>query len=307
MAIAVFLTTIAGTPAPASDEAPTVGVLEVSVTYTGDGTTVRPLAGVSLRFDCNREMHFPPIRTDTAGNARIRAAYAICRVTAQSPPVIGGRAYLWTSDVEFSRKTARLDLSSDDATVLPVLIHDVSPESAAELRAMGVSSVYIHTTVRRDGTMGEMSVSGVSSSKLNRLVIAALRQRRYEPALEYGWPKELSLETRVNFALPPESATTNASDEPVLPAGLVLPVIVTNVEPVYPDDLRRARIEGAVALQAVVDKEGNVGEIQVLSSSDPRFNEPSIAAVRQRKYKPALQNGTPVAVYYTITAEFHLR
>jgi protein TonB len=147
----------------------------------------------------------------------------------------------------------------------------------------------------------------LSSSKLNRIVIAALRQRKYEPALEYGWPKELSLETRVDFGLPPESAATTDSDQPVLPTGLVLPVIVTNVEPVYPDDLRRARIEGAVALQAVIGKDGDVGEIHVLSSSDPRFNLPSIAAVRQWKYKPASQNGKPVAVYYTITAEFHLR
>ncbi len=97
-------------------------------------------------------------------------------------------------------------------------------------------------------------------------------------------------------------------DEPILPTGdVVLPVIIKKVEPSYPDIARRARIEGKVILQAVIDKEGNVNEVTVLSSSNPMFNDSAIDAVKQRKYKPALQNGRPVAIYFTIRVDFRLR
>jgi len=88
---------------------------------------------------------------------------------------------------------------------------------------------------------------------------------------------------------------------------MVLPVIIKKVEPNYPDVARRARIEGKVILQAVVDKNGNVGEVTVLSSNNPMFNDNAIEAVKQWKYKPALQSGRPVAVYYTIRVDFRLR
>jgi protein TonB len=296
---------------------PRVGLLELSVTYKDNDATVRPLAGVELRFDCNGDMGLPVIRTDTAGrplktdaagHATMRASYSICRLTAQSPPVIGGRSYLWTSDVEFSRKTVRLELSSDDAIVLPVLLHDVDPEYPDALRGTGArDSVVIETVVRRDGTVGKVSVSNSTNPKLERFAIAAVRQRKYEPALKNGWPVELSLTTRIDFGVPRVSETASGSDEPVLPTnGLVLPVMVSKVEPIYPADAMRAHIEGAVALQAVLDKEGNVSEVRVLSSSDPIFIAPSIAAVKQWKYKPALQNGKPVMVYYTIRTEFRI-
>ena len=87
----------------------------------------------------------------------------------------------------------------------------------------------------------------------------------------------------------------------------MLPVLVKKVEPAYPDVARRARIEGKVTLQAVVQTNGDVGEVSVLASTNPMFNESAIAAVRQWKYKPALQNGRPVAVYYTVVVKFTLR
>jgi protein TonB len=88
---------------------------------------------------------------------------------------------------------------------------------------------------------------------------------------------------------------------------MVLPVLVKKVEPSYPDVARRARIEGKVILQAVVDKEGNVNEVTVLSSNNPMFNDAAIEAVKQWKYKPATQNGRPVSVFYTVRVDFRLR
>ena len=71
---------------------------------------------------------------------------------------------------------------------------------------------------------------------------------------------------------------------------------------------RKAKIQGKVVLQAVIKKDGSVGDIQVLQSPGAKFgfDEQAIAAVRQWKYKPGLQNGKPVDVYFTVVVTFEL-
>lgn len=83
----------------------------------------------------------------------------------------------------------------------------------------------------------------------------------------------------------------------------------TAVQPEYPELARQAKVQGKVILQAVIFKDGSVGDIQVLQTPGEKlgFDEAAIAAVRQWKYKPALQNGRPVDVIFTIVIDFTLR
>jgi protein TonB len=64
----------------------------------------------------------------------------------------------------------------------------------------------------------------------------------------------------------------------------------------------------SVILLAVVDKDGRVGEIEVMKSPDPRwgFDLAAIDAVKQWRYQPALMNGAPVAAYIQVMVEFTL-
>jgi protein TonB len=83
----------------------------------------------------------------------------------------------------------------------------------------------------------------------------------------------------------------------------------TKIQPKYPEIARKAKIQGKVILQAVIRKDGTVGELQVLQSPGSKFgfDEAAIAAVRQWRYKPGLQNGKPVDVYFTVLVEFVLQ
>ena len=101
----------------------------------------------------------------------------------------------------------------------------------------------------------------------------------------------------------PEKNTVVLSDVDAITA----PVIVRQVEPNYPEIARRASIEGYVILQTVVDKKGNVTDVNVLKSTRPMFNAPAIACVKQWKYTPALLNGEPVELYWPIRVDFTLR
>jgi TonB family protein len=82
----------------------------------------------------------------------------------------------------------------------------------------------------------------------------------------------------------------------------------SRVEPVFPKEAREKKIEGNVILQAVVLKDGTVAGVEVLNCSRPGFGfeEAAIAAVSEWRYEPALMDGEPVDVYFTIFLDFKL-
>ncbi len=85
------------------------------------------------------------------------------------------------------------------------------------------------------------------------------------------------------------------------------PVLQKKVEPPYPEIARRARIQGVVILEAVITKTGTVEEVKVLRALNPVLDQAAINAVKQWKYQPAMLNGKPVKVYFTVTVNFTLR
>jgi TonB family protein len=86
------------------------------------------------------------------------------------------------------------------------------------------------------------------------------------------------------------------------------PIKVKSVPPVYPELARKARIQGVVIIEAVIDREGNVVRTKVLRSPGAHFgfDQAAIDAVKQWKFKPGTQNGKPVDVIFTLTVIFKL-
>ncbi|MGD8377699.1 MAG: energy transducer TonB [Acidobacteriota bacterium] len=93
--------------------------------------------------------------------------------------------------------------------------------------------------------------------------------------------------------------------------GVTYPVLIesTKVQPKYPELARKAKVTGNVILEAIVRKDGTVGDVKVLRSpgSNLGFEQSAIEAVKQWRYKPGVQNGRPVDVYFTIVVEFILK
>jgi protein TonB len=86
---------------------------------------------------------------------------------------------------------------------------------------------------------------------------------------------------------------------------ILKPERIVYVEPGYPRMARAARAEGRVILEIIVNTGGDVESVRILSSH-PLFDGAAIDAVRQWRYAPALQNGTPVKVYMTVIVDFKL-
>lgn len=84
------------------------------------------------------------------------------------------------------------------------------------------------------------------------------------------------------------------------------PVAVQRVDPIYTEVARRARIEGFVIIEAVIDRQGNVTEARVLKPLPFGLDSAALNAVKQWKFRPGTLNGQPVPVYYNLTVNFRI-
>ncbi|MCZ2154812.1 MAG: TonB family protein [Bryobacterales bacterium] len=82
--------------------------------------------------------------------------------------------------------------------------------------------------------------------------------------------------------------------------------IINRVQPVYPPLAKQARVSGTVRLNAVIGKDGQIQDLQVVSGH-PLLVQAALQAVRQWRYAPTLLNGEPVEVVTVIDVNFTLR
>ena len=87
--------------------------------------------------------------------------------------------------------------------------------------------------------------------------------------------------------------------------GVTKGLLIHRVEPTYPPLARAARVQGDVVLSAIIDTNGQIQNLQLVSGH-PMLVPAAITAVRQWRYKPYLLNGQPVEVETTVTVIFTL-
>lgn len=88
--------------------------------------------------------------------------------------------------------------------------------------------------------------------------------------------------------------------------GVSAPVVLHSVEPEFTDQARQANFQGTVALQLIVDAEGNPQNVHVTRQLGMGLDEKAVEAVRQYRFKPAMYQGHPVAVQIIVQVDFHL-
>lgn len=94
---------------------------------------------------------------------------------------------------------------------------------------------------------------------------------------------------------------------PYRPGGNVTaPELLKMVDPVYPEAARKARIQGDVVLEAIVDIDGKPVQMRVLQipAKGYGFEESAIEAVKQWRFRPGMRNGKPVPVIFSVIVHF---
>jgi serine/threonine-protein kinase len=85
------------------------------------------------------------------------------------------------------------------------------------------------------------------------------------------------------------------------------PQRIRTVRPEYPAAARAAQFEGDVVLEAVVERDGTIGEVKVVRSVHPLLDEAARDAVRQYVYVPGQRQGTAEAATVRLTVSFRLK
>jgi TonB family protein len=88
-----------------------------------------------------------------------------------------------------------------------------------------------------------------------------------------------------------------------LPAEAMQKLLVHRVEPVYPYEARAENLEGTIALDVVVGRDGSVIRVRALNGPDV-LARAAADALRWWKFEPYLINGEPATVETTVAVEF---
>ncbi|HEY6554060.1 MAG TPA: energy transducer TonB, partial [Vicinamibacteria bacterium] len=84
------------------------------------------------------------------------------------------------------------------------------------------------------------------------------------------------------------------------------PRLVHKVNPVYPAEAKKDRLEGTVHIDVRLAKDGSVAEATA-TDGHPTLAEAALLAVRQWRYEPVIgPDKRPVEVKATITVNFRL-
>ena len=101
--------------------------------------------------------------------------------------------------------------------------------------------------------------------------------------------------------------TTDAAsaDKPQaqVPAEVMEKLLVHRVEPVYPADARKENLQGIIALDIVVGRDGSVASMHALNGPEV-LAQAAMDALRWWKFEPYRVNGEPAAVETTVAVEF---
>ena len=95
---------------------------------------------------------------------------------------------------------------------------------------------------------------------------------------------------------------------PIRVGGDVKPPVKINAPaPQYTEIARKARIQGVVIVEAIIEKDGTVSNVKVLKGLPMGLDQAAVDAVKSWRFQPATLNGKPVAVIYNLTINFQLQ
>jgi TonB family protein len=90
--------------------------------------------------------------------------------------------------------------------------------------------------------------------------------------------------------------------------GCANPTLVRQVDPKYTSAAQRAKIVGDVEIEAIVQKDGTVGDLRVSRSLDTQFglDDEALKAAKGWIFSPATCKGEPVNMIVTLRLQFRL-
>jgi periplasmic protein TonB len=106
---------------------------------------------------------------------------------------------------------------------------------------------------------------------------------------------------------PSSSIAPDASGPLPIGNGVKSPIVIRRVDPIYPPLAIRARMNGSVVLQCIIDKSGRIRDVRVVTSTFSAFEQPAIDAVQQWLFTPGTLKGQAVDTIFELTVRFQVK
>lgn len=212
----------------------------------------------------------------------------------------------------------------------------VYPLAAAEKQLQG--QVWVRLHISPTGDVNDVDV--VSGDPiLAQAAASAVKKWKFKPYIKNGHAVSVLYKMPMDFAFSgnvkdtprpaepaanPEANATPATTPPAgsangapvgsaaekvkkvrISQGVSAGLLLHKVQPIYPEDARRNRVQGQVVLQAEIDTDGRISDLQVISGSK-ELTAAAVGAVQQWRYRPYLLQGEPVKVDTQIVVNFQL-
>ena len=183
------------------------------------------------------------------------------------------------------------------------------PASAIQAKIEG--TVTLNARINKAGEVEQVTVV-TGHPMLVPPSIEAVKQWKYQPYLLNGEPVDVETTVRLDYSLGREDPSTGVVTDAAMPQfvrvapGIEAGLLVRKVAPSYPHEAREQHIQGTVILKAIINTEGNISDLELVSG-DPMLAQASIDAVKQWKYQPYMLNGNPVEVETHIQVNFTLQ
>ncbi len=252
-----------------------------------------------------------------AGNAPAAAVEAPATV-ADAPP-LPDTAERWLADAAAHYERSELEQMVEAARRALVLTEDIRLRARA-YNALGVALFDKPGRTEEDVLEAEDAFRRVVAV-MDEEASAAPRYSLAKLLVESGRPKEGVAEARSILAISSEGAIADrarvlvchsrgaAGEEVANPpdgaaSGGTPGEVIYQVAHEYTDEARRAGIEGAVELRVRVDEEGCVVDIDVLEGLSHGLTESAVEAASRTVFRPATEDGEPVAAAVQTTLRF---
>lgn len=108
-----------------------------------------------------------------------------------------------------------------------------------------------------------------------------------------------------SLVAPAPAPATAASVRPFRSSNLLAGSLMNRVQPTYPYAAKIAHVQGQVLLDAVISKDGTIGNLRVVEGH-PLLVRAAVEAVSRWRYRPYILNGEPVEVETRILVNFTL-
>jgi TonB family protein len=164
--------------------------------------------------------------------------------------------------------------------------------------------------VNSSGKINQISIEESNNPIVDSIFIASVKNWKFKAGIKSGKNVNSIFDLKIKLTVTGSLKRLNEVEFLVSAEEMPMPIggmYAIQSKIIYPEIANRAGIEGKIFVQAFIDETGVVTDAKIIRGIGSGCDEAALEAVKQTKFTPAKQKGTPVKVQVTIPIVFKLQ